>query len=135
MLSGRTNLLRARIPLFGETSDDGSFDGFREGELVASDIDFNGLSLEENEPIFVCMLLKGKSYNRGVHTHKLEELLRLQWQAFRAWIEAEHLELPTVYQRQCLSFINCCQRGSNDVAPHSVFSAATTNSHKILHRS
>lgn len=84
MLSGRTNLLRARIPLLGETSDDGHFDGFREGELVASDIAFNGLLLEEDEPSFVCMLLKGKSYNRGVHTHKLvlEELLRQQWQAF-----------------------------------------------------
>ena len=114
VLSGRTNLLRARIPLFGETSDDGRFDGFWEGELDASDIDFNGLSPEEDEPSFVCMLLKGKSYNRGVHIHKLvlEELLRLQWQAFGAWIEAEHLELPTVYQLQCLSLktLNCCQR-------------------------
>ena len=26
------------------------------------------------------------------------------------------VELPTVYQRQCLSLINCCQRESNDVA-------------------
>ena len=64
------------------------------------------------------MLLKGKSYNRGVRAHKLvlEALLRLQWQAFGAWMEAEDVELPTVYQRQCLSLINCCQRESNDVA-------------------
>ena len=64
------------------------------------------------------MLLKGKSYNRGVRAHKLvlEALLRLQWQAFGAWMEAEDVELPTVYQRQCLSLINYCQRESNDVA-------------------
>ncbi|CAH3184172.1 unnamed protein product, partial [Porites lobata] len=64
------------------------------------------------------MLLKGKSYNRGVRAHKLvlEALLRLRWQAFGAWMEAEDVELPTVYQRQCLSLINCCQRESNDVA-------------------
>ena len=64
------------------------------------------------------MLLKGKSYNRGVRAHKLvlKALLRLQWQAFRAWMETEQVELPTVYQRQCLSLINCCQRESNDVA-------------------
>ena len=64
------------------------------------------------------MLLKGKSYNRGVRAHKLvlEALLRLQWQAFGAWMEAEDIELPTVYQRECLSLINCCQRESNDLA-------------------
>ncbi|CAH3184664.1 unnamed protein product [Porites lobata] len=64
------------------------------------------------------MLLKGKSYNRGVRAHKLvlDALLRLQWQAFGAWMEAENVELPTVYQRQCLSLINCCQRESNNVA-------------------
>ena len=51
------------------------------------------------------MLLEGKSYNRGVRAHKhvLEALLRLQWQAFEAWMEAEDIELPTVYQRRCLS--------------------------------
>ena len=36
-------------------------------------------------------LLKGKSYNRGVRTHKLimEALLRLQWQAFCKRLEKE----------------------------------------------
>ena len=36
-------------------------------------------------------LLKGKSYNCGVHAHKLmmEALLRLQWQAFCKWLEKE----------------------------------------------
>ena len=64
------------------------------------------------------MLLKGESYNRGARAHKLflKALLRLQWQAFGAWMEAEDVELPTVYQHQCLSLINCCQRESNDVA-------------------
>ena len=63
------------------------------------------------------MLLKGKSYNRGVRAHKLvlEALLRLQWQAFGAWMESGNIELPTIYQRQCLALINCCQRASNDV--------------------
>ena len=36
-------------------------------------------------------LLKGKSYNRGVHAHKviMEALLRLQWQAFCKCLEKE----------------------------------------------
>ena len=79
------------------------------------------------------MLFKGKSYNRGVRAHKLvlEALLRLQWQAFGAWMETEEVDLPTVYQRQCLSLINCCQRELDDVAAlkTSVFSA--TNYHNF----
>ena len=31
-------------------------------------------------------------------------------------METEEVELPTVYQRQCLSLINCCQRELTDVA-------------------
>ena len=29
-------------------------------------------------------------------------------------MEAGNIELPTIYQRQCLALINCCQRTSND---------------------
>ena len=39
--------------LFGETSDEESFDGFGEGELDSeSDIDFDGLQPEEDEPSY-----------------------------------------------------------------------------------
>lgn len=68
------------------------------------------------------MLLKGKSYNRDVCAHKLvlEALLRLQWQAFGAWMEGGNnqsdIMLPTSTEDQYLALINCCQRSSNDEA-------------------
>ena len=62
-----------------------------------------GLLIESG--VYACrtasMLLKDRSYNRGARTHMLvpKALLRLQWQAFGAWMEAGNIELPTIYQR------------------------------------
>ena len=57
--------------------------------------------------------LKGKSYNRGVHAHKLimEALLRLQWKAFCRWLEnantdTQRLEAVRVDQVQT-NLIKC----------------------------
>ncbi|XP_078679324.1 uncharacterized protein LOC144914979 [Branchiostoma floridae x Branchiostoma belcheri] len=56
-------------------------------------------------------LLDGKSYNRGVRAHKLlcEALLRLQWQAFIAWLATERNE-------QLIESISECIEISDDEA-------------------
>ncbi|KAI8487179.1 hypothetical protein Bbelb_349770 [Branchiostoma belcheri] len=66
---------------------------------------------EVYDPNTAQALLDGKSYNRGVRAHKLlcEALLRLQWQAFIAW-------LPTERNEQLIESISECIEISDDEA-------------------
>lgn len=61
------------------------------------------------------VLLKDKSYNRGVRAHKLvmEALLRLQWQSFGVWLE-EQQNIPDINEDLCLALITACQSSVND---------------------
>ena len=46
-------------------------------------------------PSVVQMIIKGKSYNRGVRTHKImnEAMQRLKWKAFQKWLEENGIQV------------------------------------------
>ena len=56
------------------------------------------------------VLLKGKSYNRGVRVHKMaaEAMQRLQWQGFSTWLTEKYLVTPEE-EEKTLQLIQKCR--------------------------